>query len=91
MIIKIGQEPSERAFILIERASVAPYSLKYRAPEMADDCASGRASLRVAICSPRHDERRRDRDDPDGRVAPAPPDCARPIHCREHAKMWGSS
>ncbi len=42
MIIKIGQEPTERA-------SVVPYSLSYRASEMADDCASGHASLCVAI------------------------------------------
>jgi hypothetical protein len=40
---------TERAFSLKERASVAPYSLSYRASEMADDCASGRASVRVAI------------------------------------------
>jgi hypothetical protein len=33
----------------MERASIAPYSLSYRASKMADDCASGRSSLRVAI------------------------------------------
>jgi hypothetical protein len=32
----------------MERASVVPYSLSYRASERADDCASGRSSLRVA-------------------------------------------